>query len=258
MANAWELIRNKQYQAAIDECTRLYMETKSTSHLRNRGAAFQLLKDYKSALADYQRVIEIEEPQSQHSGDYIRLGICYWWLEKPSQTVAAWRQALTTPYTDAAGGVQAPVMLLYAAQRLKDAELIYESLVILTKMWRNHERRRKSKQIRGEGITQTDFAYQGLFGWPGAITPFILGKLKSAELRTWVSVAAKDNDILRARFQCQADFYLSLDALRKGDIAGFKAAMVHCAGSRYGELEDEYYLALWEVEHGFPDPAFKF
>ena len=64
------------------------------------------------------------------------------------------------------------------------------------------------------------------------------------------------NDTLKERWQCAADFYVGLGALRKGDVPTFLVSMRRCAASKRGELEHEYYLARWELDRGFPQPAF--
>jgi lipoprotein NlpI len=228
---AWQLRRNGQYEKAIELCTQLYNEDPTPFNLFDRGMTYLEMADYASALEDFKRVVDIQEPTLMADVYYIFQGVCYWYLNQPSQAVEVWKQGITAPYTDAAGGVTPPALLLYAAQRLHDAELNKEALRLL----RKHARRK-------------------LREWPGAIVPFLLGKIGVEELETKVKLAVKE--ILIARWQCQADFYIALRALREGDWAAFQSRMTRCAENPYGYHEHEHYLALWEAERGFPRTAF--
>jgi hypothetical protein len=122
-------------------------------------------------------------------------------------------------------------LLLYAAERLDNPDLRREALSLL----RKHSRRAPA-------------------GWPGAIAPFLLRKFDAAGLEA--QVKATRNETLAGRRRCQADFYIALGALRDGDRRLFRAGMARCAESPYGHLEHEHYLARWEVEQDFPEPAF--
>ena len=86
------------------------------------------------------------------------------------------------------------------------------------------------------------------------IVPFLLGRIHTGELDQEAQRPA--SDILRARFQCQADFYVALRSLREGHTGAFRERMKRCAESSNGALEHEFFLARWEVHHDFPEPAF--
>ena len=255
MTKAWNYIQSKHYQLAIEECSRAFRETGSVSHLYNRGIAYLLSKNYSAALEDHQNIIDHTEAKFLASSHYLRLGICYWYLDDPDQAVVSFQQSLSTPYTDASGGVQAPAILLYVAERLHDDKIRHESLQILKKYWRNHQRRQKRREKRGGRRTYHDFVYQGLFGWPGPIVPLLLKKIDKEYFLDILDRSAK-NSTLKSRHECQAQFYLATLALLDGNFEGFRKAMKSCAKSKHGVLEEEYYLALWEVENNFPEPAF--
>lgn len=256
--SAWELIKAGRYEKAIEIETQLYDKSRDPIYLRSRGSIYLAMGDYTSALEDFKLVTTLEEPRFLADNDYILQGVCYWYLNQPSQAVGTWKRSLTAPYTDAAGGVTRSALLLYAAERLQDGELRKEALGLLRKHWQNHQRRVKRKEKRreagGDRPTYHDFVYQGLFGWPGAIVPFLLGKIDVTALEQQVMTAG--HEILRGRWQCQADFYSALRALREGNKTGFRVGMIRCANSFYGYHEYEYYLARWEVERGFPEVAF--
>jgi hypothetical protein len=151
------------------------------------------------------------------------------------------------------GGVELPALLLYARERLGDKQLEKEVLKILKRLWRNHQQRLKRKRVR-DRITHSDFVYQGLFGWPGAIVPFLLEQIEIEDFER--AAGNTTSERLKERRQCQADFYIALRALREKNDEVFQLAMIRCANSQRGALEQEYYLALWELERGFPREPF--
>lgn len=226
----WQFVEIGWYEQAIKLYTRYYKEDGSIFHLTNRGTVYLLQGNYDAALMDFQQVLDVEEPRFQADNHYFFLGICYWHLKQPLKAVDVWRLSLTVPYTDAAGGVEAPALLLYAALRLDDPCLREEAMQAL----------RQHAQAR-------------LMAWPGPIVPFLLGEMDAT---AFVDEAdATSSDTLRARQACQADFYVALRALLDGNKGGFQARMIECTQTPYKILEHEYYIARWEVEHGFPDPA---
>lgn len=228
----WQYVRNGQPQKAIEIYSHLYEKDGQPSHLYNRGLIYLNIAEYAHALEDFKLVTTVQEHKLLADSYYIGQGICYWFLDQPFLTVEAWQQGLTAPYTDAAGGVELPALLLYAAERLRDVKLVNEALQLL----RRHSRRK-------------------LRDWPGSIVPFLLGKIDTEELEKRIKVIS--NEILLGRWQCQADFYVAVRALREGDWKNFQTKMTNSSENPYGYLQNEHYLARWEVERRFPKPAFE-
>jgi tetratricopeptide (TPR) repeat protein len=223
---AWELHRQGKFRQAIAAYTALYEDSSDIFYLRGRGDAKLELGEYASALDDFLRAEAECEPRYRDALLYIARGVCWWWLGQPAQAVEAWTLALDAPYQDAAGGVIPPALLLYAAERLDAGELRREAVRLL----RKHARRR-------------------LGDWPGAIVPFLLGKIEAAQLEHAASVSTA----LIPRHRCQADFYIGLGALRTGDRAGFSQRMQRAVSWDGMPRKDEHYLAKWEVAHAFPE-----
>ena len=108
----------------------------------------------------------------------------------------------------------------------------------------------EAQGVAGTGENERPLALR----WRSRRVPFLLGRIDAAGLQAqW---AGGRSEILLDRWQCQAALYIALQALREGDTALYRARMAACAASRYGPLEHEYYLARWEVDHSFPEPAF--
>jgi tetratricopeptide (TPR) repeat protein len=252
MNSPWDLIKSKQYEEAVRECTRLHQELGGKPNLNNRGIAHLLMRNYAAALHDFQLSIE-SDPRYRGTTEYCHAGVSSWCLNEPDQAVSIWRAGIGAPYTDAAGGVGLPSLLLYAGCRLGNSALEKEAIGLLKKHWRNHLRRQKRRQERSRP-TRADFVHPGLVAWPGATVPFLLGEIDQTQLQQCVDHAG--NATLQERWQCAADFYVGLAAVRKGDVQTFQASTQRCAASQKGELEHEYYLARWELDQGFPHRAF--
>lgn len=253
MTSAWDLIKTKQYEAAVREYGRLYREQGSEGHLHNRGLAYLLMGDYVAASGDFQHSIQTGDPRRRGTHEHIFAGVSSWYLDRPDEAVSIWRAGLSAPYADAAGGVQIPALLLYAGCRLRSPALEQEALQLLKKHWRDHLRRQKRRQERS-ARTHADFVHPGLVAWPGAIVPFLLGEVDRTQLQAAVDHAG--SEVLKQRCQCAADFYVGLHAARGCDLATFHDRMRLCTASDEGVLEHEFHLARWEVDRGFPQPAF--
>ncbi len=229
--DAFALQRQGKFQEAIEVYSRLYELDGRIPSLFGRGTTYLLMGDYAAALADFEQVIATEDPRFLGDTHFLAQGIAYWFLNQPDRTIEVWQQGLKAPYTDAAGGVELPALLLYAAERLSDATLRNKALRLLKKFTKGRRR-----------------------AWPGDVAPFLLGKIDSQELLR--DVQARKSERLKGRFQCQADFFIGLRAYIKNDKAAFAQAMLRCSENPNGDLHHEFYLAHWEVERNFPEPAF--
>lgn len=248
----WYLIELGQYEQAVAAYTQQYLDDARPSHLRNRGLAHILMGQFEAALADFEQAV-LDDPEHAGDGDYMLQGICHWYLSRPAKAVECWRASLQAPYTDWAGGVERVALLVYAGERLHDAALAKKGMGLLRGLWRKHQRRMRARAKRGHP-TPHDLVRPGLSSWPGAVVPFLLGLMDVAALQREANDI--DSVIVQVRQQCQADFYIAVRALIESDWATFQEAMMRCAQSSYGLLEQEYYLARWEVSRGFPEPAF--
>jgi hypothetical protein len=248
------LFRAKRYAEAAEAYARSYAEGGGMFALRSQAKAWLLAGRPAEALPLYREVIETTEPKRRGDGDFIDAGICHWYLRQPEQAVAAWRESLSAPYTDAAGGAAAPGILLYAAARLGDSKLEAVAVRLLRGHLKKHQRRVQRGPAKTAGQAHEDFVHPGLYAWPGALVPFLLGEIGIEELDK--AAADSASDVLRARWKCQADFFAGVRALRENDGALFRSRMTASASSPYGELENEFCLARWEVANDFPTQPF--
>lgn len=250
---AWSCIESGQFEKAIEANTLLFADNQIPPRLYNRGKAYLLMGNYTAAFGDFSQAATLSGPKSRIDSHSIMQGICFWYLNQPAEAIAMWREALTANYTDAAGGVIPPAILLYAGERLNDDRLKREALNIFKKKWRNHQKRVIRRQAPGYKPTHDDFVHPGLFAWPGAILPFLLEEISTEQL---FAAAAKSFGGKTDRGLAQADFHFALRALREGNRPAFREGMTRCTQRQDALLEDEYFLAKWEVEQNFPEPAF--
>ena len=255
MADAWQLVKSKKYDAAVREYSRLHQVNPSSKPpLFNRGITHLLMGQPASALEDFQKIIKGTEARLRSSAEYIHAGISCWYLDRPDDAVQFWQDGIPAPYTDAAGGVELPAILLYASERLQNESLRHGAIKQLKGHWRKYLRRRHRRRDRPRP-SHDDLVHPGLVAWPGAIVPFLLGEIDESALLE--AVRRQSSEILCTRWQCAADFYIGFRGLCRGDWSSFQDGMRRSAASGYGELEHEYYLARWEVQRGFPTAAFK-
>lgn len=225
----WDLVENGAYGEARELYTALYANQGGRFYLHNRGICALLQGDYAAALADFTQATVESGTRYHNDSDSISQGICFWYLGQPTRTVECLKHSLAAAYTDAAGGVEAPALLLYVAERLDNSTLRQEALRLL----RRHARRK-------------------LTVWPGPIVPFLLGKIDVLRFEQ----EARTVPALQARWQCQADFFIGLRALQAGDNQLFAEYMTRCVVHPEGLLEHEYYFARWEIALQFPERAF--
>ncbi len=227
----WDLVRQRKYQESLEGFARqLEQSPRIMPHMivhNNRAKAYLGLRDYTAAAADYEACIHMN-PNSDEG--YIGYGVCQWCLRQPDEAMEWWRHGLGTTYTDAAGGVTIPGLLLYGGLRLHDVVVQKEARQLLRKCARRKQ----------------------LANWPGAIVPYLLGSLPTDQFRNAAALPTASTPLSERR-RCQANFYIGVRALVETENAEFQQGMRACAASLNGFLEHEYYLATWEVDQGFPE-----
>lgn len=227
--SAWDLLIGGEYVAAA-EAYSSGVDEGDFGSLHNRGTAYLAAGEARQAVADFERLINSRPSDHRNDGDYLKLGAALWHLGEVRKAVHTWQAGVDAPYTDAAGGVESPGVLLYAGERLGDDSLRAESVRLLRRVARRKPR-----------------------GWPGPVAEFLLGEMSPNVLDHH---ARNDNpEPLALRQQAQADFYVAVRALRTNDWPTFEMRLRRCASNSRAVIEPEHHLAKWEVRQEFPDPA---
>jgi len=195
------------------------------AHAWNRGTCLLALGRPEEALADFRLAARLQ-PDSDAAP--ARIGVALWGRGRRAEAVAAWRAATGTAYTDAAGGVEIPALLTFAAVRLADAALEGAARALLRRHWRP----RLARQ------------------WPGAIAALLLGKLDEASFLHGQTFL---HPILEARRACRAQFWVAVQRERAGDRSGYRHYLrlalegEEDPARRAMLLEHEYWLAKSEL-----------
>jgi len=214
----WSLMEKGQFELAYEKITKHIVEdpTSILRYIYNRGLCLLNLENPEQALLDFQKLIELR--QSSDSG-YIGAGIALWWMDRKTDAVRMWQNAINSHYTDAAGGITIPALLFFAASRLDESNLEKDSIRLL---------RTKSKTKRATA-------------WPGPVAKFLLGQITEEEFLE----KAYQWPTLQSRTLTKAHFWIGVDQYRQGDIESYR---YHLHQARSGHiLEPEYYLAKVEL-----------
>lgn len=221
MSRVWELTKLERYAEACAAADEDYSKTSSLLPLRNKVFALLGLERYDDAASLCQRIVILDGNQSE--SDCIFWGTGLWLGGRCDEAVSAWRSGSKTRYSDAAGGVEVPLALLYASTKLGSKELGFEATTNL-------------RRIVGQNPTTN---------WPGPIAAFIMGIVTEEGLLSAVS----STPILREKQICQAKFYIGLMRLRQMDVSGCCEAMKDsCSQGPFTRCKHEFYLARNELK----------
>jgi tetratricopeptide (TPR) repeat protein len=192
----------------------------------NRGTCFLGTRRLENALADFQVATELSSDNDLYPGF---IGVTYWWLGKRTEAVQAWKEALTAEYTDAAGGVEIPALLFFAAHRLDSKALEKQSIALLRKRWKPRVAR----------------------PWPAPIAGYLLERISTDDL---LATNQFQHPVLECRRRCQAQFWVAVRELVHGRQTGFRQQLMTMHSSvpmQYQSAvisELEYWLAHAELE----------
>jgi hypothetical protein len=248
----WVLVQNGEY----DKAETIYLQDFEVSgrplNLIQCGRIRLICSDLIPAINYFNCFIQETDNRLMPAIPYLFLGICYWILRDYEKVFTNWKMAFRVPYTDAAGGVEPPAMLLYAGLKLNDQGKIKVAKNRLLHFWKLHVQRQKRRSVKKE-YSEEDFVHPGLLAWPGMIVPYLLGKIDEEDVIRMLE--KKYQEPLRSRYTCQFDFYRGLVGLMNSNDQQFKDGMLKCANSNNGLLVHEYFLARWERDNNFPTVA---
>jgi tetratricopeptide (TPR) repeat protein len=220
LSTGWFLMKNGSYQLAYAIMTK-EIERDPKVGLRNIGnRAFCLLHldRPEEALLDFLKWIELDPIAV--SG-YVGAGIAYWWLNKTSKAIETWKSGLHVKYQDAAGGVEVPALLYFAATILADPRLEKQSIALLNKKW-------NTKRVKV---------------WPGPIAGYLLGKISE---RVFTNYGKIQNPILLTRRLTKIHFWIGVTSYRQGNIQEYQNRLKQSFLGNF--IEPEYYLAKCELD----------
>jgi len=218
----WSLVENNDFEKACRKADEEYGETGYTPTLRNKVCALFHLKRYLEVIELSEKLIEIEDAQSDV--DFINSGIANWILGNESKAIEVWQQAQNCSYKDAAGGIDVQVLLYFASVKTNQEKLKLSAIRAIKKLL-------KSKQS---------------VNYPGPLGHYLLNDITEYQLIDYIT----NVPILKERQLCQAQFVSAIKILEAGNVDGYYKKLKECTS--YGPasyLEQEYYLAKGELEN---------
>jgi tetratricopeptide (TPR) repeat protein len=232
------LIKAGRYEEALVAADEESLRHHSHRRLGNKVLALLAMKRFAEAASLSKHLIELDR-KAANDGDYLHLGIALWNQGYYDEAVSAWKESYVAAYTDAAGGVHVPLLLLYASIRLGRQDLRVEATERICHIM--------------DSSTPSDAIGHSLqppiMNWPGPLALFMCGRMAQTELRSFVTRVGLP-DALRCRYNCQATFFIGVDRLARGDTAGFCLAMKEACSERGpAMIEAEFYLAQAESEN---------
>ncbi len=218
--SVWQALSDGDFEEAIELADQEHSRTGSIFPLRNKVFALLHLHRYHEVTELCKSIMRSTNNESD--SDAIFCGVGYWLIGRESEAIEVWKLGYKSPYTDAAGGVDIPLLLFYSGTRIGSRDLIESSRGYLRKT--SHRGR------------QTD--------WPRPVADYVLGRMDKDGLLG----SMDNNSSLRAKQKCQADFYIGVMAFLKGEEQAALEAMKSCVSTSSSSFtRHEYYLAYGEV-----------
>jgi lipoprotein NlpI len=228
MSNVWNLLVDGKFIEACNEADVEYKNTGSEFPLRNKVFALLNLEKYEETSNLCKKIIELRNGETD--SDFIFLGVARWLLGRHQEAIDAWNASCKCKYTDAAGGVDVPLLLYSASISLRSLDLRNESLRQLKKIVKHPE----------------------ISNWPGPLAQYILGTIKEEQL--FKSVSAQTS--LRVRQLCQVNYYMGMVMLMDGNKSYFLSRMKEaCSQHGVAILIPEFYLARANCGDTVSQPA---
>ncbi|HYE11067.1 MAG TPA: hypothetical protein VEF53_12885 [Patescibacteria group bacterium] len=184
------MIEKGEYHEAIKAADDEYAKTSSNLSLRNKIFALLITKRFDDAIATCDYLISKESGESE--SDFKFKGTALWNQNKRQEAIDTWKSGVNSKFTDAAGGIEVPLLLYFAAVKTNNVLLKTEAVKSLKKVVKSS----KSKN------------------WPGPLGALILENVDENALLSYVSTQPS----LRAKQLCQANFYIAIKNLENGNI----------------------------------------
>ncbi len=165
------------------------------------------------------------------TGHYAYAGMAKWIIECYDEAIELWKAGRKAQYADAAGGMELPLLIYYAAVRKPKLIRVSEA----TKLLR--------EQLRHPWASC----------WPGPLGAYVLDDISEGKIR---ELAVFTHEEVTRQRTLQVEFYVGVKAEQLGDRAKFVSQMKRCASSPGCESETELYLARHEFRFGLAYPRF--
>ncbi len=221
MINPWNKIFELDFDTAYKIADENYRLSQSEFDLRARTKSCLLLRKYTDALADFLLIKEMEKESGYISdGAFMDIGLCYYALGDFENAVEYFKYPVVNKqikYRTSDVSVL-PSVLLFIGVKLEKPDIVKMAI---------KELKRLSK-------------------FKTAAPNYLLGEFSELQLDRLFQ--DEQNETLRNRKQCKAEFYKAIHCLQLGVLEGYKTHMINCFELTGKYLEFEYYMAQVECE----------
>ncbi len=117
-----------EYDAVISNFERRYANDGHSGWIGLVGCIFLLKREYDKAYHVFTELVEDTEKHGELYKNAMKYhcyrGTASWCCGRRERAVVEWNRGLKCPYTEAAGGIQAPVLLVFAALMSSEISLV--------------------------------------------------------------------------------------------------------------------------------------
>lgn len=240
--DALDLLEARRYEESI-AAYRAQIKANANDWLAIAGLACALRAagDYVHALPLFQRVDEYERSRLPgRLGRRLDLSILYWLSENRTQAIDIMRGLVdgvldgSIEFGDLAGGVKQGLLLHYMGVMTVEQKVIDQAVDYLRKL------------AKKDRINQ----------WPGPVALYVLGIMRLEEMLATATGepdlhsahAAAQRDLLTRRNLCVALFHNAVCLRVKGAEQACLQRMQECCSLQDPLVEQEWYLARYEIE----------
>jgi tetratricopeptide (TPR) repeat protein len=215
----WALLQDQKFDEALPLLEQAFQLHRTPAMLNNVAMAKLGMEDYVGAQEAF--TYSLENNPNKNEFGYIHIGVCEWCQGNPHIAVETWKSGIGCQYSDAAGGMSIPLLLIFAGTVLHDNSLpLLAEQEILTRMRR--------------------------FGqnWPAPLARFLIGKITFSEL---MEIIGTDTLALQDHWYPLAKFYQSVAFLCDGDKKCYIAGLETFTSTLRHRVCPEWFLARYEL-----------
>ncbi|MFL5245591.1 MAG: tetratricopeptide repeat protein [Gemmataceae bacterium] len=221
--NGWDLMKAGKYEAALRSFREELADDSSPRVLNNMGTTYLCMGDAEAAKRHFDKALNV----SDESGDHASAGVARWLMNEREDAIVMWQNGLKCEFQDAAGGIEFPLLLFYAAVREPGLCSLQDAKRLVRKA--------------------TKHAWAS--NWPGPIGLYLLGKIDEERLR---AEAVFEVDSVTKEQLAQTEFYFGVKTLTEGQKGKFREHMKGCAEAEHCEIINEVFLARHELSQFRP------
>ena len=151
----WNLLRAGEIESGLRQMRFDWKSNPTPSHSMSLGIGYLWTRQYEAAWKHFSAAID--EYPNKMASFYGMAGTTKWCLDQPSEAVRQWTVGLDSQFTDAAGGVQLPLLLLYAS-------------IISSKLYSTEDAKILLNSKLGGSRSPK---------WPGPLAKYVLGQINN-------------------------------------------------------------------------------